>query len=222
MNHAAPGPRAPRTPLSRPLIAFVILYMLVFSALALRQGNTEFLMYAVVMVVFIVTILLLDRAIRFSPLALWLLAVWGLLHMAGGTVPVDPALTDAYRAATDQASRPDSAVLYSLRLHPDLPKYDQIVHAFGFFSATIACYQALLALLRAPRTLPTAAAAALMGIGLGAINEVIEFIAVLSMPETNVGGYMNTAWDLVANTIGATTAAFLIYSGILNFAPDRE
>ncbi len=207
MNHATPDLDAHKPAISRPLIAFVVLYMLVFSALALRQGNTEFLMYAVVMVVFIVTVIFLHRAIRFSPLALWLLAVWGLLHMAGGTVPIDPALTDAYRAATDEASRPTSAVLYSMRIHPDLPKYDQIVHAFGFYSATIACYQALRSLLHAPNTLPTAAAAALMGIGLGAINEVIEFIAVLSMPETNVGGYMNTAWDLVANTIGATAAA---------------
>ncbi len=195
--------------ISTPLIGFVVLYMLIFSGLALRQGNTEFLMYAVVMVVFIAIVLLLHNAIRFSPLAIWLLAIWGFLHMGGGTVPVDPALTDAYRAATDEAARPTSAVLYSLRIHPDLPKYDQLVHAFGFFSATIACYQALRALLRAPRSLPTAIAAALMGIGLGAINEVIEFIAVLTMPETNVGGYTNTAWDLVANTIGATAAAFV-------------
>ncbi len=195
--------------MGRPLIIFVVLYMILFSALALRQGNTEFLMYAVVMVGFIVIVLLLHRLINFTPLALWLLAVWGILHMGGGTVPIDPALTDAYRAATDEASRPTSAVLYSMRIHPALPKYDQLVHAFGFFSATIACYQALSSLLNAPRTIPTAAAAALMGIGLGAVNEVIEFIAVLTMPETNVGGYTNTAWDLVANTIGATTAALL-------------
>ncbi len=194
---------------STTLTAFVILYMLVFSVLAFRQGNTEFLMYAVVMVFFIFTILLLHRAITFSPLTLWLLAIWGFLHMGGGTIPIDPALTDAYRAATDQAARPDSAVLYSMRVHPDLPRYDQLVHTLGFFSSTIACYEALRSLLRAPRTLATATAAALMGIGLGAINEVIEFIAVLTMPETNVGGYTNTAWDLVANTIGAVAAALL-------------
>lgn len=209
MNQTSPDLNAAKPTMSRSLVIFVILYMLVFSALTLRQGNTEFLMYAVVMVVFIVTILMLHRAIRFSPLALWLLAFWGLLHMAGGTVPIDPALTDAYRAAADESSRPTSAVLYSMRLHPDFPKYDQFVHTFGFFSATIACYQALRSLINAPRALATAAAAALMGIGLGAINEVIEFIAVLSMPETNVGGYMNTAWDLVCNTIGATTAAIV-------------
>ena len=200
-------PQTRHSVISPLLIAFVVLYMLIFSGLALRQGNTEFLMYAVVMVVFIVIVLMLHNAIKFSPLAIWLLAIWGFLHMGGGTIPIDPSLTDAYRAASDEASRPTSAVLYSMRLHPDLPKYDQLVHAFGFFSATIASYEALRTLLRAPRSLPTAIAAALMGIGLGAVNEVIEFIAVLTMPETNVGGYMNTAWDLVSNTIGATAAA---------------
>lgn len=191
------------------LTAFVLIYMLVFSSLALRQGNTEFLMYAVVMVIFILIILALHTLIRFNTFTLWLLAIWGFLHMGGGTIPVNPELTDAYRAATEEAGRPTSAVLYSMRIHPDFPKYDQIVHAFGFFTATIASYEALRALLRAPRSIATAACAALMGIGLGAINEVIEFIAVLTMPETNVGGYINTGWDLVANTIGATVGATL-------------
>lgn len=206
-----PGPAHAKAP-SKPLIALVVLYMLVCSGLALRQGNSEFLMYAVVMVIFIATVLALHRRIGFTPAALWLLAIWGLLHMCGGTVPVDPSLTDAHRAAATADEQPTSAVLYSLRIHPELPKYDQLVHAFGFLSATVACFQALIVLLRAPRALATAFAAALMGIGLGAINEVIEFIAVLSMPETNVGGYMNTAWDLVANTIGATLGAALCLS----------
>ena len=48
------------------------------------------------------------------------------------------------------------------------------------------------------------------GLGFGALNEVVEFIATLTMPETNVGGYINTGWDLVANTVGATTAVLLI------------
>ena len=48
------------------------------------------------------------------------------------------------------------------------------------------------------------------GSGFGALNEVVEFIAVLTIPETNVGGYENTGWDLVANLVGATVAAVLI------------
>jgi len=36
---------------------------------------------------------------------------------------------------------------------------------------------------------------------------VVEFAATLAMPETNVGGYVNTGWDLVSNMTGATLAA---------------
>lgn len=203
-NETEPSPKNPIPPA---LIAFVVLYMLICPLMALRQGNSEFLMYAAIMVVLISIVLLLHRAIRFSRLTLWLLAIWGLLHMCGGTIHVDPALTDAYRSAGTPEARPESAVLYSMRLHPALPRYDQIVHAFGFFSATLASYQGLITLLGAPRRAATACAAALMGMGLGAVNEVIEFVAVLTIPETNVGGYINTGWDLVANTIGAVGAA---------------
>ena len=49
-----------------------------------------------------------------------------------------------------------------------------------------------------------------MGMGLGALNEVVEFVAVLTMPETNVGGYTNTGWDLVSNLAGATAMGVYI------------
>jgi hypothetical protein len=46
--------------------------------------------------------------------------------------------------------------------------------------------------------------------GFGALNEVLEFIAVLTIPNTNVGGYENTAWDMVSNLVGSTIVAMLI------------
>lgn len=51
---------------------------------------------------------------------------------------------------------------------------------------------------------------ALAGMGLGALNEVIEFIITLLVPENNVGGYVNTALDLVYNMVGAVIAALVI------------
>lgn len=48
------------------------------------------------------------------------------------------------------------------------------------------------------------------GMGFGALNEVIEFIAVLTIPNTNVGGYENTGWDLVANLVGTILAGVII------------
>ncbi len=202
---------------SYPLIITVVLYMLICSTLALIQGNSEFIMYAVVMVAFILIVLALHLRIRFTPLTLWLLAIWGLLHMCGGTISINPQYTDPFRAATTDADRPTDAVLYSMRLFPNFPRYDQFIHTFGFFSATVACYEAVRELLSAKRTFALACIAALMGIGLGALNEVIEFIAVLIFPDTNVGGYTNTAWDLVSNTIGATLAA--LFSHRRTFRP---
>ncbi len=51
------------------------------------------------------------------------------------------------------------------------------------------------------------------GQGFGGLNEVVEFAAVLAVPDTNVGGYLNTGWDLVANLAGCTVAVLLIRFG---------
>ena len=42
------------------------------------------------------------------------------------------------------------------------------------------------------------------------LNEMIEFSAVLMVPDTNVGGYYNTALDLVFNALGAVIAMVLV------------
>lgn len=189
------------------IAAVTVLYMLIFGGLALRQGNTEFIFYTVAMLVFIAGVLGLHARVRFSTLSLGLLSAWGLLHMAGGTVPIpaDLAQTEAKRT-----------VLYSLRLHPDLPRYDQVTHAFGFFAATIAAWEALragIARFTPATVVPSpglALAAALIGMGLGALNEVVEFTATLVVAEHNVGGYVNTGWDLVSNTVGAVAGAALL------------
>lgn len=185
------------------LTPFVGLYMVGFGAMALIGGNTEFIFYGVVMVVLIALVLWADRRVRFSMPVLWGLAVWGLLHMAGGNVPV----------GTDPGG--ERIVLYSYRPLEWFLRYDQAVHAFGFFVATLAAWEALRAGVRPLGSLrPTpglAVGAALMGMGLGAVNEVVEFVAVLTLPKTNVGDYMNTGWDLVCNMVGAVVGAIVVW-----------
>ena len=46
--------------------------------------------------------------------------------------------------------------------------------------------------------------------GFGGLNEVIEFFLTLTLPETNIGGYINTGWDLVSNLVGVIAACVLI------------
>ena len=53
------------------------------------------------------------------------------------------------------------------------------------------------------------------------LNEVIEFAATLLVPETNVGGYLNTGWDLVANLFGATVAVTAIWISDRSTPPEE-
>ena len=46
---------------------------------------------------------------------------------------------------------------------------------------------------------------------LGAINEIIEFIAAVSLDRSGVGGYINTSIDLIANLLGASVGTLYMY-----------
>jgi putative membrane protein len=48
------------------------------------------------------------------------------------------------------------------------------------------------------------------GLGVGAVNEIVEYIATLVVPETGVGGYDNTLLDLISDLIGALIALLVI------------
>jgi len=113
----------------------------------------------------------------------------------------------------------NGAVLYALPLIPivgtgdlSILKYDQFVHFFGFGVSTLVVYHLLRPYLNEKVNwkviYPILVVA---GAGMGVLNEIIEFIAVLLVPNTGVGGYANTALDLVFNTLGAIAAVFLIH-----------
>ena len=184
-----------------PLLIFTGLYLLVALWLILASGNHEFLIYVVIMLMLIMVVAFVHGRVNLSLGVLWCLSIWGLLHMAGGLLE----LPDGW------PYEGENAVLYSWWLIPELLKYDQIVHAFGFGVTTWVVWQGLRAM--APSIQPSLGALTLCavgGMGFGALNEIIEFIAVLVLPETNVGGYLNTGWDLVANAVGCLIAAILI------------
>jgi hypothetical protein len=183
--------------------------MIAAVAGAMVQGNKEFVFYIVVMLVLIGVVTLVHRAVTLAGPLLWALSIWGLLHMAGGLVPLPQ----------DWPFNGEHAVLYSWWLIPQRLKYDQIVHAYGFGVTTWVCWHGLKTSLqrgfgvRLKPTFGVMVICAAAGVGFGALNEVVEFIAVLTIPNTNVGGYENTGWDLVANLCGATVAALVIRFG---------
>ena len=180
--------------------AFTIGYIVVFTAWFLSIGNYEFIIYVITMVALVLLIGLSLRKAEYPPAMLWALSLWGLAHMAGGGLPVN------------------GTVLYNLALAPVIEtdqfvilNYDQLVHAYGFGITAWVLHHLLTR--HFPQTRNTATALilpALAAMGLGAVNEMIEFAAVIAVPDTNVGGYYNTLLDLCFNAVGALIAMLII------------
>ncbi len=176
--------------------------MVISLVAALSLRNSEFAFYLVVMCVLIAAVVWVHLKIELHIGALWGLSIWGLAHMAGGLLPTP----------SSWPKNGDSFVLYNLWLIPRLLKYDQLVHAFGFGLITWICWESIRKTFAGYKVdvkpsfgLLTLCVAA--GMGFGAANEVVEFIATITIPDTNVGGYANTGWDLVANLVGCLIAA---------------
>ncbi len=186
------------------LLAVVGVCLLAALIYSFAVANWEFVYYSLWMVVFAGGILWLHLRIRLPLLLLIGLVAWAAIHLAGGIVPIPERFLDP---------GVDHATLYNFRPLPWLPKYDQVTHAYGFFISTLCAWRAVRAThIIQPRVgFGLALAVGLIGMGLGAMNEVIEFGAVLLFPKTNVGGYLNTGWDLVSNLCGCAAAAALIW-----------
>ena len=183
------------------LMIFNLAYIIGFGAYYISIKNYEFLWYVGVLVFFFLLIGLTLHRSKFDYLILWGLSLWGLMHMAGGGI------------------RLGDSVLYAWRMIPIINsgdifilKFDQFVHFFGFGVTTLIAYHLLKPYLNEETNYkiiyPLLVA---VSMGLGALNEIVEFAAVVSFPETGVGGYYNTALDLLFNMLGAIAAIFVIY-----------
>ncbi len=153
-------------------------------------------MYIGVIVFFGIVILLTNKKVNYSNFLLWGLTLWAFLHMSGGGIIVN------------------GDILYKLILVPiteTIFKYDQFVHILGFGVATLLMYHLIKPLLKPrQRWVSLSIIVVMAGLGVGALNEIIEFTLTVLVPETNVGGYLNTSLDLVADLIGALIALVII------------
>lgn len=175
--------------------------MAVFTFYYLSTKNYEFLWYVAILVFFLGLILLTLKRTHFDAVALGGLSLWGFLHMLGGGLRVGDGVLYKF-IIFDLVGSGESQIL----------KFDQLVHFFGFGVATIVFYQLLrphLGALINRRVIYFLLT--LGGMGFGALNEVIEFAAVVFFGQTGVGGYWNTALDLVFNLLGAVAAVIFIH-----------
>ena len=176
------------------LVAVVGFYYFGFLGTGLATGNSQVPYYAAFMAVLLALVALWDSRRHFSNLVLWGLALWGALHMAGGMIPLS-----------------GDRVLYNLWLLPFV-RFDHVVHAVGFGFAGIAFWESVRPTV--DRTAASGAAITMMGgLGFGALNEMVEFLITRVVPDTNIGEFENTGWDLVANTVGAGLAALWVQRG---------
>lgn len=182
-----------------PILLINLIGIIVFTFLFLSRQNYEFLIYIGVIIFFLFLILLTNKKVNYPNVVLWGLTVWAFLHMAGGGIYL-------------QGKRLYEIILIPLVGAPyQILKYDQFVHAVGFGVATLAMYYLLKPHLKKDNKWIALSIVVIMaGLGVGALNEIIEFIATVIAPQTGVGGYINTSLDLISNLIGAILAMLFI------------
>ena len=168
-------------------------YLVAFVAFGLTSDMSQTGFYAVFMVVAFALAVMTYSHFRLRPLTLWGLSLWGFAHMAGGLLSVG------------------GDVLYRFDLITGMLRFDQVVHAFGFGFAAAACWDVLGAVITQDRSAARSVLALLGGLGFGAINEAIEFLVTRIDPSANVGGFVNTGFDLLFNTLGCALAAAVLY-----------
>jgi hypothetical protein len=161
--------------------------VLLLLAVGVRSGRENWPVYAVVLLVGGAAVVAVDRRVRLSRATVWGLIAFGIGHAAGGMVPVG------------------DDTLYGWFLIDGVVRYDNVQHGVGFGFVGRAVWESLEGRLAPPAGERASVAWWLIVLGAcaaGAVNEVIEYLMVLTIPGTDVGGYDNTARDLIANLIG--------------------
>lgn len=182
------------------LLVFNLLYIVPFAIYYSVMGNYEFLIYIGVVVLIGVIIFKTLKRSHLNNFALWALSVWGLVHMLGGGLRINGETLYRYRIIELFNGGGDFFIL----------KTDQVIHFYGFLVAAIVVYQLLAPHFKNAEKSGLAVFLAFIGsMGLGALNEVIEFIAFVVVAETGVGDIYNLGLDLIFNMAGALVGAFI-------------
>lgn len=176
------------------LIAFNALYIILAGAYFVRDLNFEFIIYVAVIVAIMIGVFGTLHVTRFPAWQLWLFSIWGLLHVLGGAV------------------KTIDGVLFAYHIYPFLDlggefyilKYDQIVHMYLYGVVAAMAFHWLHTVLQI-KSCSTYLLAVLIAVGIGGLNEIMEFLISLNLAN-GVGGYNNTMLDMIFNLAGAIVA----------------
>ena len=179
------------------LVSFLLAALL--TVLTVVFQNYEFLIYAITVIVLVAILFSTDRYFHFNRLALWLFNGWLVLHSLGGL-------------ASFQGVRFYDLILLDLIGPPyDVLKYDQFVHFYCYVVIAMLMWSVVRKIARLDASiLAVCVVNVLAASSLGAVNEIVEFLAVILLESDGVGGYTNTAIDLVANLFGAIVGTLIM------------
>ena len=145
--------------------------------------------YLVWMVFAFGLMMLVDGLVPFSTHVLVLLSVVGFCHMAGANLEIS------------------GAILYR-QVWFGFIGYDHLVHGFGLGAAGLAVWEATRRMLAADDGMRAAVVVILGANAVGALIEIGEYLASLTLPDVRVGAYANNMQDLIANLVGSLVAAW--------------
>jgi uncharacterized membrane protein YjdF len=191
-SRTTPHPRPALTTPERVALGVVAVAVTGFGCVGFLRGVPGTGQYVVTVLVLTALVARLRRLPLSGPLAL-AAAASVVAHLAGGLVRVG------------------DGVLYNASPGTEALRYDHFAHALGIFVGTTLLWELLV---RGTRTVaegaPLVVLALLAGLGLGAVNETIEFLATLAHGGGGVGGYTNTGWDLVVNSLAGVAAGLAL------------
>jgi glucan phosphoethanolaminetransferase (alkaline phosphatase superfamily) len=177
---------------------FILAYFMVIFAL---KANYEFIIYVGVIAFFFLVILLTNNRVHYPTIVLWGLTLWAFMHMAGGGIFVN-------------GQRMYEMMILNIAPAYEFFRYDQLVHLIGFGVATLFSYYLVKPLLNIKiakkRWFVLSIVVVMAGLGIGAFNEIVEFIVSIVTDNSGVGGYVNTSMDLVMDLIGGIIAMIII------------
>ncbi len=182
------------------LLLINLALLLAFGTVFLLKKNFEFLIYVGVIIMCLALIVVSFFRVRYSNATLLGLTIWSLMHMAGGGVYINGV-------------RLYDIILIPLSQTYPILRYDQLVHVFGFAAATLTMFDLLRPLLKEDlrHFIALSVVVVMAGLGVGAFNEIVEALVVAAIPQAGVGGYVNTALDLISDLLGAILAMTFIY-----------
>lgn len=185
------------TKAQRVLLTVNMAIVLGFGWYYLQDANYEFLAYAGTIALVTAVLFGTLRWSKFPNSILLGVTVWGVLHMLGGSVMIEDGVLYAYRIAPIFDGGGEFYIL----------KMDQVIHAFLYGVVGLMFLHLLREIVGVKTHVWFVAVTAIFAAaGFSIVNEIVEFLAAVNLPETGVGGYHNTVLDMIFNLSGAAVA----------------